>query len=128
MKQKYQQQALKLLKKRKLIDLKHQQLDNLHQMTLNMQAIDTNKMAIIVYAKSLETMKNVNKEIDLDKIDDLMLDIQDNMKLNNEIETTLSKSIVQNDVDEEELEDELNELIKQKQTTPAATDIETDSY
>jgi hypothetical protein len=56
-------------------------------------------------------MKNINRELDLDKIDELMFDIQDNLKISSEIENTLSISVkANNDVDEEELEEELKEL------------------
>ena len=121
LKQKLQQHALKLLKKRKnlerQLDLKHQQIDNLHAIMFNMQQADTSKQTIEAFSKSAETMKNINKEFDLDKIDELMFDIQDNLKISSEIENTLSKSVIaNNDVDEEELEEELNELIKQKST------------
>ena len=121
LKQKLQQHALKLLKKRKnlekQLDLKHQQIDNLHVMMLNMQQADTSKQTIEAFSKSAETIKNINKEFDLDKIDELMFNVQDNLKISHEIESTLSKSVLSNnDVDEEELEEELNELIKQKST------------
>ena len=126
LKQKLQSHALKMLKKRKNLEkqlnLKHNQMDNLNTMMLNMQQADTSKQTIDAFAKSVKTMKNINKEFDLDKIDDLMLDIQDNLKISNEIESTLGRT-VSNDVnDEEELEDELNEILKQKPSNKQSDD------
>ena len=130
LKQKMHQQALKLLKKRKgvekQLDLKHQQVDNINTLRLNMQQADTNKMAMQVFAKTSETLKNINKEFDLDKVDDLMLDIEENLKINHEIETTLSKPVAgAQDIDDSELENELNELVKQKLPSNL-TDIDID--
>lgn len=116
MKQNNKNQALKLLKKRKLLENRLEKnestLTNLQTLMTSFQQVDTNKMAYDVYTQSAAALKEANKAVNIDKLDDTIADLQDMINVNNEVEEVLKSPISKLNVDEQELNDELNELLK----------------
>lgn len=112
--------ALKFLKKRKTLekslDGKDSILNNIESMIMSIQQADTNQATLDVYTKGLSAIKEANKGINIDQIDDTMYEIQDICNQNNEIEEALAKSPMSNkySFDEKELTAELNELLAQE--------------
>lgn len=111
--------ALKILKKRKKleksIEFKDNILQNIETMMMSIQQADTNKTTIDVLTKASTALKEANKGISLDQIDDTICDIQDILSHNNEIEEALSRSPVcpKSIIDDQDLNDELNQLLSQ---------------
>jgi len=109
--------ALKYLKKRKQLEKQLESkegiLTNIQTLIHSIQQVDTNKMAMDVYTRSIEALKEANKGLNVDKIDETICDLQDMINSNLEIEETLAKSPTINkyNYDEQELNDELNELL-----------------
>ena len=82
---------------------------------MNIQQADTNQITFDVYNKSVNALKVVNKDINVDKIDETMCELQDIMAANNEIEESLAKSPVNQKysiIDDQELNKELEDLLK----------------
>lgn len=88
--------ALKLLKKRKLveksIDSKDGILANVQTLMMNIQQADTNKLTYDIFSKGVAALKEANKGLSEDKINETMDDLQDVIETNAEIEETLAKS------------------------------------
>jgi hypothetical protein len=112
-------QALKYLKKRKQLEKNLENKDsviaNLQAVMMNIQQADTNQITLDVYNKSVNALKGVNKDINIDKIDETMCDLQDIMTANNEIEESLAKSPINqkySTIDDQELNEELEDLLK----------------
>ena len=112
-------QALKYLKKRKQLEKNLENKDsviaNLQAVMMNIQQADTNQITFDVYNKSVNALKVVNKDINVDKIDETMCELQDIMAANNEIEESLAKSPVNQKysiIDDQELNKELEDLLK----------------
>lgn len=111
--------ALKILKKRKKleksIEIKDNILQNIETMMMSIQQADSNKTTIDVLTKASIALKEANKGISVDQIDDTICDIQDILSHNNEIEEALSRSPVSGKsiFDDQDLNDELNQLLSQ---------------
>lgn len=111
--------ALKFLKKRKqvekTVETKDGILANVQTLIMNIQQADTNKLTFDIYSEGVSALKEANKGISIDQIDDTMYDLQDIMAANTEMGETLAKSSsllpARFMVDESELNEELNELI-----------------
>jgi hypothetical protein len=107
--------ALNCLKKyknyEKQMDQKSNVLYNLQNLMLNLQQISTNKITIDMYKKNLGLIKAFNDENGLDRVEDLMDNLNENFKINSEIDDALSRSTIGSGVDDTELEHELNELV-----------------
>ena len=115
--------ALKLLKKRKHMEKslqgKEETQANIQAMMMSIQQADTNQLTFDVYSKSAEALKEANKLIKIDKVDDTMADIQDALSANAEIEEALAKSPVgfkYAALDEKELNDELNNILAEHES------------
>ncbi len=111
------QQALKYLKKRKIIENKVKSKEsiiyNIQTLMTNFQQADNNKMTFDIYTQSASALKEANKAVDLDKLDDTVADLQDIMCANSEIEDILKSPIsTKYKFDDQELNDELNELLE----------------
>lgn len=112
--------ALKILKKRKQLekslDSKENILQNIETMMMSIQQADTNKTTMDVLIRGANALKEANKGINIDLVDDTMCEIQDIYNQNNEIEESLARSPVgvKNIFEDKELNDELNELLSQE--------------
>jgi vacuolar-type H+-ATPase subunit I/STV1 len=112
--------ALKLLKKRKQLEKslhdKEETLGNIQAMMCSIQQADTNQLTFDVYSKSAEALKEAQKLVNIDKVDETMADIQDALSTNADIEEALKSPVgfKFNKVDEDELNTELNELLAEQ--------------
>jgi charged multivesicular body protein 7 len=127
LKQKNKKMALNCLKKykyyEKQMDQKSQVLFNLQNLMLNLQQISTNKTTIDIYKKNLNLIKEFNDQNNLGNVEDLIDDLNENFKVNSEIEDALSRTanIHGSFVDDSELESELNDLVATKTLTDQTT-------
>ena len=109
--------AMKYLKKRKQIektlDTKDKTLANVQSMLMSIQQADTNQLTFNVYNKSAAALKEANKVVNLDKLDDTIQDLQDIMYANTEIEDAMAKSPLPSKYtfDDSELNKELADLL-----------------
>lgn len=87
--------ALKLLKKRKLversIDNRDGILSNIQTLMANIQQADTNQVTYDVFSRGVAALKEANKGLNQDKVNETMDDLQDIIEANVEIEETLAK-------------------------------------
>ena len=117
LKQQNKIQALKWLKKRKQVEAKLKTKDaainNIQTLMMSFQQANQNKMTYDVYSESATALKEVNKLVDLNKLDDTVADLQDMMSANTEIEEVLKSPLSSKySIDEQELNSELNELLE----------------
>ena len=109
--------AMEYLKKRKQIektlDTKDKTLANVQSMLMSIQQADTNQLTFNVYNKSAAALKEANKVVNLDKLDDTIQDLQDIMYANTEIEDAMAKSPLPSKYtfDDSELNKELADLL-----------------
>jgi hypothetical protein len=109
--------AMKSLKKRKQLEKSLEQkegaISNIQAMIMNIQQADTNKLTYDVYSHGNQALKEANKGMSVDKIDDTIDELHDMMSTNAEIEDALNRSPAASKYvyDEDELNTELNELI-----------------
>lgn len=87
---------------------------------MSIEQADTNKLTYDAYAKSATALKEANKTVDIDKLDDTMQDLQEMMQVNTEIEEVMKSPLTARfGIDETELNTELAELM----TSDATKDI-----
>lgn len=108
--------AMKHLKKRKQLekslDTKDNTLSNIQAMLMSIQQADTNRLTYDAYNKSAHALKEANKTIDQDKLDDTIQDLQEMMQVNTEIEEAMKSPIsTATRFDESELNAELADLL-----------------
>ena len=112
--------ALKLLKKRKQLEKslvnKEETIANIQAMMSSIQQADTNQLTFDVYSKSAEALKEANKFIKLDKVDETMADIQDALSTQAEIDDALKTPVSYKyaNIDDSELDLELDQLIAEQ--------------
>jgi hypothetical protein len=120
LKQQQKNTALKLLKKRKQLEKslqsKDETLANIQAMMSSIQQADTNQLTFDVYSKSAEALKEANKNIKIDKVDETMADIQDALSTQAEMEDVLKSPVGYKyaNIDDSELDLELDELIAEQ--------------
>lgn len=106
--------AMKYLKKRKQLEKslesKDNMLSNIQAILMSIQQTDTNRIAYDAYNKSAHALKEANKTIDMDKLDDTMQDLQEIMQVNTDIEEVM-KTPISTRFDESELNAELADLL-----------------
>lgn len=87
--------ALKLLKKRKLIENSIENKDgilaNVQTLMMSIQQADTNQITYDVFSKGVAALKEAQKGLNEDKVNETMDDLQDIIESNTEIEETLAK-------------------------------------
>ena len=109
--------ALMSLKRKKMLESELENLMNsrmtLEQQINSLEAAQMNQIAVAALAHGVNVHKQLNKQIDADKVDQLMDDLQEQQDLQNEIAQVMSSG---NRVgDEEELMAELEALESQQQ-------------
>jgi len=108
---------MKHLKKRKQLEksleTKDNAISNIQAMLMSIQQADTNKLAYDAYNNSAFALREANKDINIDKLDDTLQDLQDMMQVNSEIgEVMKSPMNGKFNFDDSELNLELAELIE----------------
>ena len=96
----------------KSLETKDNTLSNIQAMLMSIQQADTNKLTYDVFNKGASALKEANKDLNVDKLDETMQDLQDIMQTNTELEEVM-KSPISNrcNFDENELSLELAELL-----------------
>jgi charged multivesicular body protein 4 len=107
--------AVALLKKRKLYQAEQQKISNI-KMTLETQAIHLESAASSAdafHAMSAgnKTMKLIRQDIGVDKVDDMMVDIQEEMQMAEEVNNAMGQAIdpLMGAMDDDELMRELED-------------------
>lgn len=87
--------ALKLLKRRKQLEKSAENKDgilaNVQTLIMNIEQADTNQITYDLFSKGVAALREANKGISVEKIDETMDDLQDIIQANAEIEDTLAK-------------------------------------
>jgi len=120
MKKKNKNAALACLKRKKVYEA---QIDKLAaaRMTIETQSMilegaQVNLEAMSAMKMGAQSMKTIHKDLDIDKVDDVMDEIQDQMSIANEISDAISQPLAGNTIDEDELLSELDELSEEALT------------
>ncbi|KAJ1957174.1 ESCRT-III subunit protein snf7 [Linderina pennispora] len=112
---KNKQAALAALKRKRLLETQIEKISG-SRMTLETQvmaieAANVNLETMKAMQKGAEAMKNIHKDLDIDKVDQTMDDIRDQMDLANEVSEAISQpQFFGAELDEDELNAELEEL------------------
>lgn len=108
------------------------QIDSLEQQLFSIESANLNLETIRAMKQGAKAMKTIHQGIDIDKVDETMDDIREQVELSEEISDAISKPLytagsLANDVDEDELDEELellqqenanNEIMKQGVSVP----------
>ena len=107
-KTRYKQQALQLLKRRKMYDKQRNQYANqqfnMDQMQFTMDTLKDTQVQVQTMKETASAMKQQFKQIDIDKVEDQMDELADLMEDAEEIQEIMGRSYGMEDVDEDELE------------------------
>ena len=97
---------------------------------MSIQQADTNQLTFNVYNKSVAALKEANKVVNLDKLDDTIQDLQDIMYANTEIEDALAKSPLPSkySFDDLELNNELADLLANTGVKPMRLNTVDESF
>ncbi|KAI8321479.1 hypothetical protein GQ54DRAFT_297968 [Martensiomyces pterosporus] len=112
---KNKQAALAALKRKRLLESQVEKISG-SRMTLETQvmaieAANVNLETMKAMQKGAEAMKGIHKDLDIDKVDQTMDDIREQMDLANEVSDAISQpQIFGAELDEDELNAELEEL------------------
>lgn len=109
-------QAKIILKRRHLYEQQlnklNDQIDSLEQQLFSIESANLNLETMNAMKQGSNAMKLIHKGLDIDKVDDTMDEIREQVDLSNEISDAISKPIFNNDmlIDEDELDNELDLL------------------
>ena len=114
-KQRYKNQALQLLKRRKMYDQQAgiigQQQFNVDQMSFTMDSIKDTQTVVATMKETAKTMKTQFEELNIDEVDDLYDDMDDMMMDADEMNEIMGRNMGNMDeIDDDELEAELDGL------------------
>eukprot|EP00735_Rhodelphis_limneticus_P008270 TRINITY_DN2114_c0_g1::TRINITY_DN2114_c0_g1_i1::g.12780::m.12780 TRINITY_DN2114_c0_g1::TRINITY_DN2114_c0_g1_i1::g.12780 ORF type:complete len:260 (+),score=62.55,sp/Q5XGW6/CHM4B_XENLA/41.05/3e-34,Snf7/PF03357.16/5.1e-45,Snf7/PF03357.16/7.7e+03,MutS_III/PF05192.13/0.37 TRINITY_DN2114_c0_g1_i1:99-782(+) len=128
--QKNKRQALMCLKRKKVYEKQQEQLSNaqfqLEQQIMVLENVNIQKDVFSAFSEGARAMQRVNKDLSIDKVDEIMEDVREQMDVAQEISNALAEPMgFGQDLDEDELEAELAELEgeivdEQMLETPAA--------
>lgn len=112
------------LKKKKMyesqLDKLQSQIDSLEQQLYSIENANLNLETLKAMKQGASAMKNIHKGLDLDKVDDTMDEIREQVELNQEISEAISKPLImQDELDEDELDQELKLLESEQQQAQA---------
>jgi len=109
--------ALMLLKRKKMLETELENLMNsrmtLEQQINSLESAQMNQIAVAALAHGVNVHKQLNKQIDADKVDQLMEDLQEQQDLQNEIAQVMSSG--NRIADDDELLAELEAIESQQQ-------------
>jgi hypothetical protein len=131
LKRKNKSKAMIHLKRKKMLEKQinnlHGQIMNLEQQSISLEGLTMNQQVVNTMKITSNTMKRMNKEMDVDKVDNLVSNIQDHMDDIEEVNQVLSTPI--GDVglmDDDELLAELEGLENEEECV-STTEIEKDN-
>lgn len=94
-----------------------QQVENLEMQLFTIENANLNLETVKAIGKANSAMKEINTSMNIDKVEDTMDEVRENMDMNEEISEALTRPIGSSAyVDEEELEDELADLMLEDET------------
>jgi len=109
--------AMQALKRKKNLEGQLTKVDNtittLEFQVGTIQEAKSNAQVLNVMSKGSNAMANVQKQLNIDKVDDIRDKMQEQQDLANEISDAISSPLDTNFVDEDELEDELAEIMQE---------------
>lgn len=117
---KNKKKALLHLKRKKMlqkqIDNLHGQIMNLEQQSITLEGLTMNHQVVDTMKITSNAMKNLNKNMDVDKVDNLISDIQEHIEDIEEVNQILSNPLDNSNlIDEDELLSELDDLMSEEQ-------------
>lgn len=106
--------ALFSMKRKKMYEQEIEKIENtkmtLEQQVMNLESAVQNKETFVAMKTGTGAMKNIRKEMEVDKVDEMMDDIREEMELANEIGNAIAQPVDLMPMDEDELLAELQEL------------------
>jgi len=106
--------ALFAMKRKKMYESEIDKINNtkmtLETQVMNLESAVQNKDAFSAMKTGTGAMKNIRKEMDIEKVDDMMDDIREEMEVANEISNAIAQPVDFMPMDEDELLAELQEL------------------
>lgn len=97
----------------KLIDSLNDQMMNLENMIRTLEFKLIEKEFLNGLSKGNELLKKLNNELSINKVEDLLDDVRENIEIQQEIDNLLSNSVIGKDFNDE-IDEELEELEKQE--------------
>lgn len=127
MKAKNKAGALSCMRRRKyqlgLIETCAGQLENLQRMVNDIEMAQMNKQAVEAFKAGNAAMKELQKEMDLEMVEDVMADMQDGIAWSQEVADRISQRVSPHD--EDALEAELREMAGVTEPAPQLPDAPT---
>jgi charged multivesicular body protein 4 len=107
--------ALFAMKRKKMYESEIEKIDatkmTLEQQCINLESATQNKETFAALKTGTQAMKNIRKEMDIEKVDDMMDDIREEMELAQEISNAIAQPVdIGTPMDDDELMAELAEL------------------
>ena len=107
--------ALFAMKRKKLYEQEIEKIDatkmTLEQQCINLESATQNKETFAALKTGTQAMKNIRKEMDIEKVDDMMDDIREEMEMAQEISNAIAQPVdIGMPMDDDELLAELEEL------------------
>lgn len=107
------------------------QIDSLEQQLFSIESANLNLETMRAMKQGARAMKSIHNGIDIDKVDETMDEIREQVELSEEISDAISKPLytagsLANEVDEDELDEEL-ELLQQEQINSNIVNTTTNS-
>nr|AVP12664.1 charged multivesicular body protein 7 [Testudinalia testudinalis] len=120
--------ALQCLRRRKavgkVIDKKSHSLDILHTMLLKIQDAANNEMVLKAYKAGVSALKSTSQTVNIDKVENVMDDLQEVLEDQDEINRTLSAGeITLDDSSVADLESELDAMLNEDQQQTDIDDL-----
>nr|Q7T0X5.1 RecName: Full=Charged multivesicular body protein 7; AltName: Full=Chromatin-modifying protein 7 [Xenopus laevis]AAH55997.1 MGC68906 protein [Xenopus laevis] len=111
-------QALRCLRKRKLVERRITELqnkqDNIQGILERISAAETDRKVVSAYQMGVSALKQALKDVTLEKAESIVDQIQEYCDLQDDLSQTLS-SVTDADVDSDDLERELNEILQNEE-------------
>ena len=106
--------ALFAMKRKKLYEQEVEKLENtkmtLESQVINLESATQNKETYHAMKTGTDAMKTIRKEMDIEKVDDMMDDIREEMEIAQEISNAIAQPVDLMPMDDDELLAELAEL------------------
>merc|ERR1739848_18149 len=102
-------------KKRKMYEKQMVNMDNailrLTEQKMALESSALQKTVVDTVAAGAKTMKTLNKQMDVDKVEDMRSEMEEAMDMQDEINDVMATPLAGMAMDEDDIEDELNELM-----------------
>eukprot|EP00455_Lapot_gusevi_P004160 TRINITY_DN11722_c0_g1_i3.p1 TRINITY_DN11722_c0_g1~~TRINITY_DN11722_c0_g1_i3.p1 ORF type:complete len:218 (-),score=82.56 TRINITY_DN11722_c0_g1_i3:176-799(-) len=114
---KQKQQALTVLKTARVLDeelgKRTAQVGNLETLLLKLEQAEFTKTTMVALTHARDTIKQVNKEVvSVEEAESVMEDLQDALAEQKEVDETVSRTLVFDEAEDKELEQQLDQLLE----------------